>query len=91
MVYVLSFSAFYKSFGLTSFPFDTYTTDTEQELEYTKKLFVAQGEYDPIIVTGMERTGLIENANKKQQGTLVYRVKDPKIVYALEKWLEIKK
>src|SRR4030065_1550427 len=43
----VSFSGFCKSFGLTSSPFNTYTT--EQELEYTQELFIAQGEYDPII------------------------------------------
>ena len=67
----MSFSAFYKSFGLASFPFDTYTT--EQELEYAKKLFVAQGEYDPIIegfksersiiITGERGSGKTANPN----------------------------
>ncbi|MBN2352620.1 MAG: hypothetical protein JXD23_08650 [Spirochaetales bacterium] len=94
----MSFSAFYKSFGLNDFPFTTYAT--EQELAYAKELFIAQGEYDPIIeafnsgrtiiITGMERIGLIENVHKRK-GNILYRIKDPKIVYAVEKQLEIKK
>jgi len=41
------FKEFYQSFGLKEFPFNTFTT--EQEVEISKKIFVSQGEYDPII------------------------------------------
>lgn len=42
-----NFKEFYQSFGLSDFPFNTFTT--EQETEFAKKIFVSQGEYDPII------------------------------------------
>lgn len=42
-----TFKEFYKTFGLNEFPFNTFTT--EQETEIAKKIFVSQGEYDPII------------------------------------------
>ena len=44
-----SFKEFYHGFGLTDFPFNTFTT--EHETDIAKKIFVSQGEYDPIIDT----------------------------------------
>ena len=43
----MTYKEFYQSFGLKNFPFDTFTT--EDEVEVAKKIFVAQGEYDPIL------------------------------------------
>jgi hypothetical protein len=42
-----TFKEFYQSLGLKEFPFNTFTT--EQEVDIAKKIFVSQGEYDPII------------------------------------------
>ncbi|MBL0745017.1 P-loop ATPase, Sll1717 family [Chryseolinea lacunae] len=42
-----SYKDFYQAFGLNEFPFTTFTT--EQEVNIAKKIFVSQGEYDPII------------------------------------------
>lgn len=44
-----TFKEFYTGFGLQEFPFNTFTT--EHEMEIAKKIFVSQGEYDPIIDT----------------------------------------
>ncbi len=44
-----SFKEFYQGFGLIDFPFNTFTT--EHETEIAKRIFVSQGEYDPIIDT----------------------------------------
>lgn len=44
-----SFKEFYQGFGLTDFPFNTFTTEHEKDI--AKKIFVSQGEYDPIIDT----------------------------------------
>ncbi|MBL0083656.1 MAG: hypothetical protein IPP37_15105 [Saprospiraceae bacterium] len=44
-----TFKEFYQGFGLTDFPFNTFTT--EHEIEIAKKIFISQGEYDPIIDT----------------------------------------
>ncbi|MHA6248976.1 ATP-binding protein [Pontibacter sp. CAU 1760] len=43
----MTYKEFYQSFGLKEFPFDTFTT--EDEIDVAKKIFVAQGEYDPIL------------------------------------------
>lgn len=43
----MTYKEFYQSIGLKEFPFDTFTT--EDEVEFAKKIFVAQGEYDPIL------------------------------------------
>ena len=42
-----SFKEFYQSFDLKDYPFNTFTT--EHEVDIAKKIFVSQGEYDPII------------------------------------------
>ncbi|MCW3080501.1 ATP-binding protein [Segetibacter sp.] len=42
-----TFKEFYQSFNLTEFPFNTFTT--EHEVSIAKKIFISQGEYDPII------------------------------------------
>lgn len=42
-----SFKNFYQRFGLTNFPFDTFTT--EHETAIASDIFVSQSEYDPII------------------------------------------
>jgi len=42
-----SFKEFYQALGLKEFPFNTFTT--EHEVEIAKKIFISQGEYDPII------------------------------------------
>jgi GTPase SAR1 family protein len=42
-----TFREFYQAFGLTDFPFSTFTTEHESDI--AKKIFVSQGEYDPII------------------------------------------
>jgi hypothetical protein len=44
-----TFKEFYHGFELKDFPFNTFTT--EHEIEFAKKIFVPQGEYDPIIDT----------------------------------------
>lgn len=41
-------------------------------------------------VVGMERIGLIEK-DSQQQGAIIYRIKDPKVRYALKKGLKIEK
>jgi hypothetical protein len=43
----MTYKQFYQSFGLNNFPFDTFTT--EDEIDIADKIFVAQGEYDPIL------------------------------------------
>lgn len=44
-----TFKEFYQNFSLRDFPFNTFTT--EQEGDIAQKIFVRQGEYDPIIDT----------------------------------------
>ncbi|MEQ9467265.1 MAG: hypothetical protein RLN88_07620 [Ekhidna sp.] len=43
----MTYKEFYESFGLKEFPFNTFTT--EDEIDIAKKIFVSQGEYDPIL------------------------------------------
>ena len=43
----MTYKQFYESKGLTDFPFNTFTT--EDEIEIAKRIFVSQGEYDPIL------------------------------------------
>ena len=43
----MSFKTYYQKLGLNEFPFNTFTT--EDELKVAKKIFVSQGEYDPIL------------------------------------------
>lgn len=42
-----TYKEFYQSFKLKEFPFNTFTT--EHEIGIAKKIFISQGEYDPII------------------------------------------
>jgi Cdc6-like AAA superfamily ATPase len=43
----MTYKEFYQSFSLNEFPFDTFTT--EDEIDVANDIFVAQGEYDPIL------------------------------------------
>jgi len=43
----MSFKIYYQKLGLDEFPFNTFTT--EDEIHVAKKIFVSQGEYDPIL------------------------------------------
>ncbi len=52
-----TFKEFYQAFGLIKFPFNTFTT--EDEIEVAKKIFVSQGEYDPIIDAFKARRNII--------------------------------
>jgi len=67
-----NFKEFYQAFNLIDFPFNTFTT--EHEITFSKKLFITQGEYDPIIDTfkagrniillgerGSGKTAILEN------------------------------
>lgn len=42
-------------------------------------------------VVGMERIGLVENTNEKENGGVLYRINDPKVVYAIKCNLDISK
>ena len=42
----MNYKQYYQSFGLTDFPFNTFTT--ENEIHVANEIFVSQGEYDPI-------------------------------------------
>lgn len=53
----MSFKDFYNQFGLKEFPFNTFTT--EDETEFSKDLFVSQGEYDPILDSFKRKRNII--------------------------------
>ena len=40
-------------------------------------------------VVGMEHIGLVSNTQKKHNGGVIYRINDPKVVYAIENGIEI--
>lgn len=42
-------------------------------------------------VVGMEKIGLIINTNEKEKGGVLYRINDPKVVYAMRNGLDISK
>ena len=42
-------------------------------------------------VVGMESIGLVTNTNEKYNGGVIYRISDPKVVYAIENRLDISK
>lgn len=42
-------------------------------------------------VVGMEKIGLIVNTNEKEKGGVLYRINDPKVVYAMRNGLDISK
>lgn len=42
-------------------------------------------------VVGMEKIGLIVNTNEKEKGGVIYRINDPKVVYAMKNGLDISK
>lgn len=52
--------------------------------------YVRTGSSTSNYVVGMERIGLIEK-DSQQQGAIIYRIKDPKVRYALRKSLKIEK
>src|SRR5690606_25449582 len=74
----MNYKEFYQSFGPKDFPFDTFTT--EDEVEVAKKIFVAQGDYDPtseafkkgrnIIISGqrgIRKTAILDDFNRYLQ------------------------
>lgn len=42
-------------------------------------------------VVGMEKIGLVINTNEKEKGGVLYRINDPKVVYAMRNGLDISK
>ena len=43
----MTYKEYYQKIGLKEFPFNTFTT--EDESEFSKNIFISQGEYDPIL------------------------------------------
>lgn len=65
----------------------TSVTFTKNQLNDVAKTGGSTNNY----VVGMERMGLIVNTNEKEKGGVVYRINDPKIVYAMQNNLDISK